>query len=66
MNDTTNPFVMMESRVARGQQLAESKWSGQVSKLEGLDKSFTALVLENTSQWMAGMEETVRAVNVGS
>lgn len=56
---------LLESRVARGEQLTE-RWGDYVNDLEGLDAPFTAIVLENTAQWLAAMDETVRAQNVGN
>ena len=66
MSESMNPFALMEQKVAKGYALAEGKWKRQVVDLKDTEASFTALVLENTAQWVAGMEETVRAVNVGN
>lgn len=66
MRDQTNPYVIMEQRIAKGQKLAETKWRNSVRSLRDIDQAFTSLVLENTSQWIAGIDETVRAVNVGN
>lgn len=62
----SNPFTLIESKVADGEKLSQGKWSRFVDGLEGTDKAFTSLVLENTSQWLASLNETVRAVNVGN
>lgn len=59
-------FSMMEQRVAKGEYLAEKKYQRYVEGLDGVDKSFTALALENTADWLASIDETVRAVNVGN
>lgn len=58
--------TLIESTRAKGEQLAESKWKEFVSDLKGHDAASTALVLENTAQWMARLDETVRTQNVGN
>jgi hypothetical protein len=56
----------MESKVAKGEQLAETKWSPFLDGLDGVDRANTALVLENAANFLGSIEETVRAVNVGN
>lgn len=62
----SNPVTLLESLQAKGEQLAESKWKNYVEGLKGTDAPFTAQILENTSRYIAGMEETSRATNVGN
>jgi len=64
MND--NPVTLLENLQAKGEQLAESKWKNYVEGLRGTDAPFTALVLENTARYLASMDETSRATNVGN
>jgi hypothetical protein len=57
---------LLEKRTAKGSVLAEGKWARMLKGLDGSVAESTALVLENTAQFMANMDETVRAVNVGN
>ena len=71
MNMAGNPLSLMESRMAEREQLAEGKWAGLVSEgdqeiANPVIRANTARVLENAAQWMSGIEETVRALNVGN
>jgi hypothetical protein len=59
------PASLIESQIARGEQLAGGKWKPYLKNLNGVDRSFTAICLENTANFLAGLDETVRAVNVG-
>lgn len=61
-----NPVTLLESLQARGETLAEGKWKNYVEGLKGTDAPFTAIVLENTAKYLASLEETSRAVNVGN
>jgi len=64
MND--NPVSLLENIQAKGEMLAETKWKNYVDGLRGTDAPFTALILENTSRFLGGIEETSRATNVGN
>lgn len=64
MND--NLYESMLELESKGEVLAESKWSDQVAGLDGRNASTTAIIMENTKKWMARMDETVRAQNVGN
>lgn len=59
-------LAIYESRVAKGDKLAKGKWEKYVKGLNAQDAVGTALMLENTQQWMGELDETVRAVNVGN
>jgi hypothetical protein len=61
-----DPKSLLEQVQAKGEMLAESKWAPYCEGLDGTDAPFTALVLENTARWLASLEETVRAQNVGN
>ncbi len=57
---------LIEERMAKGDLLANNKWKDYVEDLQGLDRSFTALMLENTANYLAQFNEVSRAVNVGN
>jgi len=59
-------FEKLNELEAKGEVLAESKWANTVEGLDGRDAASTALLLENAQKWMAGLDETVRAQNVGN
>jgi hypothetical protein len=61
-----NPVSLLENLQAKGEVLSEGKWKNYVEGLKGTDRPFTAILLENTARWMASLEETSRAVNVGN
>lgn len=68
------PLVDTPPNLAKGEALAETKWKADVDGLEGVDRTFTALMLENTQKYLSGeagvgntqLNETIRATNVGN
>jgi len=58
--------TLIEQRVAQCEVLSEGKWKDYVEDLSGVDRAFTAQVLENCAAWLATMNEVTRAVNVGN
>ncbi len=68
----------MNAHLAKGEMLAESKWSkganNYLDGLTGVDRTFTAVMLENTQKYLAGqagvpggiLHETIRATNVSN
>lgn len=58
--------ALIERTMAVGETLAESKWKGMVSDLEGINAPFTAILLENTAKYLADMDETIRTQHVGN
>ena len=57
---------MYERQVEDGHKLSTGKWANYCEGLEGVDKAFTAVLLENTAKYINRFDETTRVTQIGN
>ena len=64
--DQEDSLTLYERMLDTGRKLADKKWVRYCEGLEGVDRAFTAVLLENTEKFIGRMDETTRILNIGN